>query len=298
MPPKPGCLFLYWDKQAEEDEQMKKISEIIKSKLVFFVAFVMSLVGMASSASAEALGEGYSLMGINLGWALVLLGVAFFILVGLNVVKKSTGKKWGTLFVAFLLVGLALVFVEVPAETQTADISDSNCCGIDYSASAIASGGDYITTTTWDEDSSTLTIPLTVSDSSDGNLTGDQAGINITIDPIASGMTTDDICMFTVSSDYTMQYGGEDVLDKSGSNYLAEITTSAGSEYYEDVVKLTADDTAWVNVSWTFVNGTSGSWVSELSQVGDSLTWYVNIENSCGESERITVTAMVVSYTA
>jgi len=277
---------------------MKKISEIIKSKLVFFVAFVMSLVGMASSASAEALGEGYSLMGINLGWALVLLGVAFFILVGLNVVKKSTGKKWGTLFVAFLLVGLALVFVEVPAETQTADISDSNCCGIDYSASAIASGGDFITSTTWDEDSETLTIPITVADASDGNLTGDMAGINITIDPLASGMTTENICEFTISSDYTMKYGGEDVLDKSGSNYLAEITTEDGTEYLSDVVKMTADETAWVNVSWTFVNATSGSWVSELDQVGDSLSWYITIENACGEQERITVTAIVVSYTA
>ena len=277
---------------------MKKISEIIKSKLVFFVAFVMSLVGMASSASAEALGEGYSLMGINLGWALVLLGVAFFILVGLNVVKKSTGKKWGTLFVAFLLVGLALVFVEVPAETQTADISDSNCCGIDYSASAIASGGDFITSTTWDESTDTLTIPITVADSSDGNLTGDMAGINITLDPLASGMTTDNICMFTISSDYTMKYGGEDVLDKTGSDYLAEITTADGTEYLSDVVKLTADDTAWVNVSWTFVNATSGSWVSELSQVGDSLSWYITIENACGDTERITVTAIVVSYTA
>lgn len=277
---------------------MKKIGNIVKNKLVLVLAFVFSIVGMASSASAEALGEGYSLMGINLGWALVMLGVAFFILVGLNIIKKSTGKKWGTLFVAFLLVGLALVFVEVPAETETADITDSNCCGIDYSASAIASGGDFITTTTWDEDSETLTIPITVADSSDGNLTGDMAGINITLDPLSSGMTTDDICTFTISSDYTMKYGGEDVLDKSGSNYLAEVTDASGTEYLSNVVKMTADETAWVNVSWTFVNATSGSWVSELDQVGDSLSWYVDISNSCGETERITVTAIVVSYTA
>jgi hypothetical protein len=284
------------EKQAEERETMKNMKEIFRKQMLWIYAILLSVIGMAMNVSAEPIGSDYTLMGFNLGWALVIIGIAFFVLVGLNFIKKGTAKKMGVIFVAMLLIGLALVFVEKAPETSTAQQVTSDCCDFDFSASAIASGGDFITTTTWDEDTNTLTIPLTVADSSDGNLTGSAAGVNITLE--AMGATNDMNCYFTVSSDYTMKYGGEDVLDKTGNSYRAEITTDDGTEYYEDTFGIAAGSTDWVNVSWFFVNGTSGSWVSELSQVGDSLTWYIDIENECGSSERITVTAIVVSYTA
>ena len=269
----------------------------MKQKLSSLMLVVSVLAMFVGTVSAETLGEQWTVMGYNGGWMLLVLGI----IVGLvaTMVKMAKAMKGPLLAIGAILIvgGLVMATVTVPEDT-TADTTSTtgNCCDFDFTGSAIASGGDFITSTTWNENTNTLTIPLTVSDSSDGNLTGSAAGVNITLE--ALGLTTDTNCVFTITSDYTMKYGGETVIDKTGSDYRAEITTSSGTEYLTDKVQIAAGSDTWINCSWFFVNGTSGSWVSELSQIGDSLTWYVTIENACGEKETITINAIVVSYTA
>lgn len=255
------------------------------------------LVGMTVTASAGAIGDDYMVNGVNPGWFVILIAVVIGLLAMLKILDQ---KKVGTGAVVVLLVGIALLVPISGPATVTPPASTKECCEFDISATALTSAiEDYITTTTWDEDSQTLTIPLTVADSSDGNLTGDQAGINITIDPMCDYAETTDVGVYTIETDYDMKYGGEYILDEDSTGYLAEITTTEGIEYYDDSIKITAENSDWVQVDYTFVNATSGSWVSELSGIGDSKTWYITISNSCGTyTETITVNAIVVSYTA
>jgi hypothetical protein len=264
--------------------------------IMILVSLLLIIAG-ATSVTAKSLGQswGWTIAGYDAGWIIIIIGIIIGIL-SLPQLDILSTKIFGSLALAAIIFGGALVGIQVAPEQPAAAITD--CCEIDFTAAAINSGGDYITDTTWDENTNTLTIPLTVADSSDGNLTGSAAGINITLDPIGQGKTTQDLCNIDVSSDYTFKYGGEDVLDKTGNSYRAEVTTSSGTEYYTDTVKVSADTTAWVNVSWFFINATSGSWVSELSQIGNSLTWYITLSNACNEQKTITVIAMVISYTA
>jgi len=256
--------------------------------------FLMLMV-TAGSAMAGALGETYTVMGMNPGWILVIVGL---LAIGLGYWDIIAKKKAMTFGIGIIVIG-AIFLVPITAQVTPGPFTTGDCPMFEITASAITSGSDYITTTTWDEDSQTLTVPLTVADSSDGNLTGDQAGINITIDPIGAGYTTENMATVTISTDYLFKYGGEYVIDESGGDYSAEITTADGTEYYTDTMDIQLTDTAWAQVDYTFVNATSGSWVSELSQVGDSVTWYITIANSCGsQTETITVNGIVVSYTA
>lgn len=267
----------------------------IKTKVVNCMLVIAVLAMFVGTVSAETLGEQYTIMGYNGGWGVLVLGI----LVGLvaAMFKMAKAIKGPLLAIAAVMIvgGLVMATVSVP-DAPVADTTSTDCCDFEITGSAIASGGDFITSTTWDQTTKTLTVPLTVADSSDGNLTGSAAGVNITLE--ALGMTTTTNCVFTISSDYTMKYGGETVIDKTGNNYRAEITTASGTDYLTDKVQIAAGSDAWVNLSWFFVNGTSGGWVSELSQVGDSLTWYATIENSCGNKETISINAIVVSYTA
>jgi hypothetical protein len=269
----------------------------MKQKLVNMMLVISMLALFVGTVSAETLGEQWTVMGYNGGWMILVLGI----LVGLvaAMVKMAKAIKGPLLAICVVLIigGIVMATVTVP-DTTTADTTSTtgNCCDFEFTGSAITSGGDYITTTTWNENTNTLTIPLTVADSSDGNLTGDCAGVNITLE--ALGLTTDTNCVYTITSDYSMKYGGETVIDKTGNDYRAEITTEDGTEYITDKVQIAAGSNDWINISWFFVNGTSGGWVSELSQVGDELSWYATIENACGEKQTITVHAIVVSYTA
>lgn len=272
-----------------------------KNILAILAVFILSLSAVATTASAKSIGDDYSIAGIGLGWALVGIAIFGFVLGYMKILKSGTYKKLMPFLVAFLLLGIGLQFVSVD-ETSTATTanivsSDSECCPFEVTGSAITSGTNYITTTTWDEDTLTLTVPLTVSDSSDGNLTGHKTGLNLTVEPMCSSATADDIETICFASDYLMKYGGEYALDEDSTGYNAIWTTTEGTEYYDDCVKVTADSSDYAQIDYTMVNGTSGSWVSELSQIGDSLTWYVTVSNQC-YTETITINAIVVSYTA
>jgi len=253
------------------------------------------LVGASVTASAEALGAGYQIMGIEAGWFLIGLAIAVGVII-FFFLKKDLMKKAMVPLVACLLIGGALVFIEAPVANIT---GSGDCPDFEVTGTAITSGTGYITSTVWDEDDMTLTVPLTVSDSSDGNLSAHKTGVNLTFDPIGGGWTADDIATINFASDYDFKYGGEYVLDEDSTGYSAIWTTTGGTEYNSDSIDIVASGTDWAQIDYTFVNGTAGSWVTELDAVGDSVTWYITLSNGCGTwTDTITVTAIVVSYTA
>jgi len=271
-----------------------------RHKIISILLLLAVTVGMCSTASASAIGDDYSVAGIGLGWFLVGIGIIGFVLIYVGFFKKGLGKKLTAPLIALLLIGLALQFVTVDTTPSGGTITgDRACPDFEVTGTATTSGTGYITTTVWDEDDMTLTIPLTVSDSSDGNLSAHKAGMNITFDPIGSGFTADDISTVHFSSDYLMKYGGEYVLDEDTSGYEAEWTTADGTKDYEDSIDITCDSTGWAKIDYIMNNGTADNWVDELSAVGDSVTWHINMWNDCNTwTETITVTAIVVSYTA
>jgi len=264
-----------------------------KRHILPILAFVMMLVATATTVSAEALGESWTIGGYNPGW--ILVGIAVVLgLVGM--LGYGNIKKFGTIAVILLLIGGLFLIPFETADTPPAQVA-SDCCPFEVTGSAVTSGTSYISDTTWDEDTLTLTVPLTVSDSSDGNLSNHKTGLNLTVEPMCSSATADDIETICFDSDYLMKYGGEYLLDEDSTGYSAIWTTTEGTEYYDDCVKVTADSSDWAQIDYTFVNATSGSWVSELDQIGDSKTWYITVSNDC-YTETITVQAIVVSYTA
>jgi len=269
-----------------------------KRKFVMMLSFVLMIVGAgAEVVNAATIGDGYQIAGYNAGWTILIIGI---IVGGLGWGVKAFDKfatPMKVVGVAMFFIGAAMLTVSAPASTTDDDLTGTNCCDFSFTGAAITSGANYISDATWNENTNTLTVPIDVNDSSGGNLNGGyETGVNITLE--ALGKTTDTNCVFTVTSDYTMTYGGETVLDKSGSDYLAQIQTTSGVEYITDTIQVAAGSTAWINCSWQFVNGTSGSWVSELEQIGDSFSFFVTIENACGEKETITVTVIVIDYDA
>lgn len=265
-----------------------------RRNILLVLATMMTLVGTATTACAEALGDGMKVAGFNPGWILILIalfvaGVSYVGLINKKLISVAVGIA--------LLGAIFVVPIETTEETPTATIVDDDCCPFEVTGSAITTGSNYISDTTWDEDALTLTIPLTVSDSSDGNLSGHKAGVNLTIEPLCDSGDADKYRIYTVDSEYLMKYGGEYLLDEDSTGYNAIWTTTEGTEYYDDNIKIGDDTSDWAQIDYTFVNGTSGSWVSELSSIGDSKTWDVTISNDC-YTETITVQAMVVSYTA
>ena len=112
-------------------------------------------------------------------------------------------------------------------------------------------------------------------------------------------MTADTMATIHFSSDYDLEYGGEEVFNKSGNYFSVDWTTSTGTQSYTDTVDMQVSEDSWALITWTFNNNTAGNWVTELDAIGDSATWYVRFWNDCGTwSETVTITAIVVEFTA
>jgi len=269
-----------------------------KSKILGIIALVMAMVGtLVTTASATTLGDGIAIGGYNVGWILVAIGI--FVIV-LTLLKLLEGKKFMTGAIVLILIGAILL---VPYETQTIVTTDDDddCCDFEYTC-AVVNGADATSKDiqgVWDEDSKTWTLPITVTDSQDGNLSNNFAALNITFDPIGSGKTSDDICTIHFETDYLMKYGGEYLLDEDSTNYIAIWNSALGStNYIDDSIDITAGSTAWARLNYTFNNGTAGNWVTELDAIGDSKTWYITMTNDCGTwTDTITVKLIVVAYT-
>jgi hypothetical protein len=275
----------------------------MKNKTIYMaiLTLLMLVIGAGVTASAEALGEKYTISGIQIGWWIICVGAIIAIVALTDIIDK---KKFTVLGLAILIIGAIFVIpiettTEVPPPTGYIIDEEEDCCPFDITGSAVITGANYIASAVWDEETLTFTVPITVSDASDGNLTDHKTGLNLTFDPLCVGATADDIENVHFSTDYLMKYGGEYMLDEDSTGYSAIWTTSEGTEYYDDVMKITADTSGWAQIDYTFVNATSGSWVTELDAIGDSKTWYITASNDCGDwSETITVTLIVVAYTA
>lgn len=281
-----------------------------KTKKFLIMATLMMLLfgaGVTELVCAKAIGEGYTIGDYNAGWILIIIAIiiGFIVIIG-KASKILTWKGSGALtipLVLILIIGLAMVFVQVEEETGLGIVSE--CPDFKITATAVTSGTYYITTSNWDEteytsgDIGTLTIPLTVSDSSDGNLTDHISALNFTLDPIAGGRPATTMATIHMSSDYNLKYSGEDVFDKTGNYYDVNWTSASGTERYTDTQDMQVSEESWALCTWEFNNGTAGNWVTKLSAVGDSITWHVTLWNDCGTwSATVTIIAIVVSYTA
>ena len=257
--------------------------------IALLTAMIMTLV---TTVSAETVGEGITVGGVNLGWVIVIVGIVVAGLAYWDVLSKKL------IVGGIILIVVGAIFL-VPYETTTiVTTTDDDCCDFEFSGAVIHAGAHDITSV-WDEDDQSWTIPLTVADSSDGNLTGHCASLNITFDPIGSGKTANDICTVHFESDYLMKYGGEYIVSEDSTNYMAIWTTEDGTEYIDDSLDITADSSDWARINFTFNNGTAGNWVTELDAVGDGKTFYITMSNDCASwTETITVKLIVVSYTA
>jgi len=270
------------------EKNMRKI-EIGK---IVLIAILLLLVGAGMNVSAEAIGDAIMIGGINLGWILIGLAIVIVLAAFLKIVDT---KKFGSAAMVILLLGIILAIpYETAQTTQQINVNtDDICCQIDLTGSALNSGAHYFSDATWDDDTYTLTVPITVSDSSDGNLSAYKCGVHLTIEPICDNADNTKIVPVSLETDYLMKYGGEYVLDENSTNYDAKW----GAEYIDDVIQITAGSTESVDLEYWLVNGTSGSWVSELDQVGDTITWHATVATGC-DTATITVQLIVVSYTA
>lgn len=277
--------------------------------ILAITALFMMLVTTTISVCAEALGDGWTVGGYNPGW--ILVGIAIVVAL-IGIIGYGDYKKFGTVAVVALLIGVFLLIPYETTETPVATITDSDeCCDFEITGSVVASGTDYIgdssspatSDPTWDDDTLVFTVPLYVADSSDGQLGAHNTGLNLTFDPVGSGKTSDDICTIHFSSDYSMKLGGEEILDEDSTGHQAiwTVPTSDGTttKYHDHSLDVTANDDTWAQIDYTFNNNSAGNWVTELDQIGDTVTWYITAQNDCGTwSETIAVQCIVTDYTA
>lgn len=266
---------------------------------ILLLALAVMVVGASATATADAIGDGYELGGFQVGYW-VIGGAA--VLGFLAITEVLDKKKVGTGAIALLIVGALLI---IPISTPDAEepaagtiyTTPSPTATFDVTGTAITTGTDFITTSVYDEDTLTLTVPLTVQDASDGNLTGHKCGVNLSFDPITTNADTTDLFTIEVTTAYLTRYGGEYVIDEDGTGYLANVTTEDGTSRYDARVKLTGAAADYATLEYELVNATSGSWVSELDAIGDTVTWQITA-TSGSWSETYTVRLIVVSYTA
>lgn len=266
--------------------------------MVLLLALAALVIGAGATASAGAIGDGYELGGYQVGYWIIGGAVVAGLLAITDVLDK---KKAGTGAIALLIIGVLLVVpIDTPGDTttpQTIYTGPTPTATFDIIGTAVTTGTDYISTAVWDDNTKTLTVPLTVQDASDGILTGSRTGVNITFDPITTNAATTDLFTINVATQYTTRYGGEYIFEEDANGFLCNVTTEDGTFRYDARVKLTGEASDWARFDYEFVNATSGSWVSKLNAVGDSVAWQITA--SCGSwSDTFTVRAIVVSYTA
>jgi|GEM_PF-6318436 len=275
-----------------------------KNFVGMLVMACLLLIGAGvTTVSAEALGEGWTILGgVSASIALLIIG---FVIIGADATKfvpASYKKIVFAIGVAFLFIGGIFFFVHTPTST-TADITGATDCPEISLTATIVTGTDASDNNNdcvYDNDTFDLTIPLTVSDSSDGNLTDKVVSLNFTIDPTSPG-GYDAAKMWPVyykCDDYDLKYNGEKVFSESSGKYDVKWTDPTGTFRYEHSQDIRLDEEGWAVIEFTFANNTAGNWVTELSQIGESLSWTMEFWNGCGWRQTIDVTAMVVSYTA
>jgi len=278
------------------------------NKKIFLVS-IMMLIGIiigAGTASASALGDDYSILGYNAGWVLIILAVVIGIVYWGKIFKvPKTGKKLVTmLFAGFLIVGLAMVFVEVEPD---ADKPLDTVTGMEFEITPVdaSSGGSYIDDTTWDADKEVYTIPLKLigAGNSSGYLEQNYTSINFSIKPKPmAGQTTENLAVCNFKTDYQMKYAGEYILKDMGDTYYANWSHGSTSnaettDDYSGWESMALAGSGYANCTFKFDSVLAGSegFSTELDTIGDTGSWTITFYNEEGTwSESFTVVWIVI----
>lgn len=271
-------------------------------KILGMLAWIMLVIGAGvSTVSAAAIGDSFKIGEYSAGWIFIGIGIILGIAVVIpKLLAAEIKKKVAAITIALLVIGVVLVGVtydpgvaEVTADEQCPTVEIAGWCVLSTEASA------YNDDITYDNDTYEFVIPLTVLDSSDGQIEDTIVKINFSLDPTSSGGQSADILwpVYYKSNQYDMKYNGEKVFSESSGQYDVEWSDSSGSTRYEGQQDIRIDSDGEADLTYTFNNNTAGNWVTELSQIGDTLSWTIEFWNGCGWSQTVDVTAIVISYT-
>jgi len=217
---------------------MKKIGMLVLAVMLILIGAGIT----ATTASAKAIGEDYTIMGFNAGWVLIGIGVAIALLFGSKLLKmpKAIGMKPLAGFIALVLViGFAMVFVQGPA--PVADVTGLTGITFDVEASAVTTDGSYYPDTTYDEDSGLFTVPFkanttgdNLSEHGDNSTYSDDPRLNFTIKAELPDEATDNdlaIVYFEVVNPtlYVASDADNYVLTKTNDKHQATWTDQDGN---------------------------------------------------------------------
>jgi hypothetical protein len=292
------------------EEQIQKVERMNKKLIMLLTTMFVLLIGAgADVVCAKALGDDFSVMGYNLGWILlgigVFVGLLFIILKSAKLVTGKATKAFVLPVIIILLLGIALVGVQYePA--ATGQVVGTECPVFKITATPVITGNNYIGGTSgnadpqWDKDNLVYTVPIKIDSAANGRLNESIIALNFTLDPLStSDMTADTMATIHMKSDYDTVYNDKDVFSKFNNYYCVNWTSDAGTVSYEDSQDMQVSNTGWALCTWQLNNNSATNWVNQLSAVGNCLSFYVTFWNDCySRSETITVTLIVVGYTA
>jgi len=235
---------------------MKKRNKILMT-LLFALAMVEAVV---NTVCATTLGADYTIMGFPAGWILVIIGVvvgALFVFKLLKVPEKLTGVV-ALILIVMILVGLAMVFVETPAEITEA--SGLSTLEFSIEAEALTTDGTYYPDTTYDESSGMFTIPYrsnltgdSIYEHGDNSSYTDHPVLNFTIKADFDDATDDDLAKIHYEITNPSQHVGTDtdnyVLIKKSNEFMAWwIDQDAGNSTVTGYTSGGIEETLWVNL--------------------------------------------------
>lgn len=266
--------------------------------LMWTIACMLLFIGASITASAEKIGDGYSLYGMPLMWIMIITG---FIIMMIGAFGKGIPKPGPKLLVVigivFIVVG-GLLFIDKPAEVVpvTGNIVD------EWSVTTANSGTSCSWSdidATWDDTDTPTTISAPINlDATTNALDETKFRANFTVTPSGkSGAPTDINCKIYYKTEYKMTKGGEDVLEKDGSNWIANWTNSDGdTSDYDGFLQMTLEDgTGWFHVNYELDSGNSTFGEEMDGSIGETISWKITLWDDFGWTG--TYTVMVVKIT-
>lgn len=275
---------------------MKNINKIGMATII-----LGALLTLVNTVSATTIGANYNILGFEAGWILIILGIvviAIFASGILAIGKKGAGNKSAySIAVAMLMIGLALTFVTVE-DPVTGDVTDL-VTGWTVTGTDITAGCDI--DATWDDtdDPTIITAPLNheIDGAGMNTFTETKFFVNFTVDPTAgSGADTTKLVAIHYKTEYSMEYSGEPVLEKTGSNYVANWSNDDGvSSYYEGSMDMTIDEVNNICIYFD-IDGDGNNTVGEvLNVVGETTSWTITLWDDYGWIETYTVMLVVIT---
>jgi len=253
---------------------------VIGITVLVFVTIAM----LATTVSATAIGDSYSVMGIGLGWLLIGIVVVIALLAWAKVFKASAVKPFAALLGIMLIVGLALQFVDVteaPSGEVTPDIT--------WSVSATVDAGNV----TVDDDARTITALCHINTTADTMLDDDDTAytapiINFTLAPSqTTGLVDTSLGATTLAS----VANPDQEFTEDSTQY--DLFADASGENKKNLV-WTADDTTEYETHYCTVTlGSSETVLLTINFLDDGIS-----QCETGESETFTVTIGDITYTA